>query len=105
MNGPGTQRATKIGCGVDPIIEGPENFMLPEIIVFVASTVFFILRLANRATRMAPWGWDDTTISIAWASPPPIQANKFPYETRLIWLPLSNNSSYSYLVSSFWELV
>ncbi|KAJ4417799.1 hypothetical protein N0V82_005965 [Gnomoniopsis sp. IMI 355080] len=63
-----TQRATKIGCGVTPVIEGPENFMLPEVIVFVASTVFFALRLANRATRMAPWGWDDTTISISWIS-------------------------------------
>ncbi|KAJ4392974.1 hypothetical protein N0V93_002178 [Gnomoniopsis smithogilvyi] len=63
-----TQRATNLGCGVTPVIEGAENFMLPEVIVFVASTLFFVLRLANRATRMAPWGWDDTTISISWLS-------------------------------------
>ncbi|CAN8097705.1 unnamed protein product [Discula destructiva] len=60
-----TARATNVGCGIEPTSDY-NSFMVPEVIVFGFSTLFFFLRLANRASRMAPWGWDDTTSSIAW---------------------------------------
>lgn len=64
-----TQAATKFGCGVVPT-QNFGSFMVPEIIVFVSSTLFFLLRLGNRFSRMAPWGWDDTTCAIAWVCRP-----------------------------------
>lgn len=60
-----TQRQTKLGCNVKPTLYYAD-FMVPETVVFALSTVFFCLRLANRASRMANWGWDDTTCVIAW---------------------------------------
>lgn len=53
------------GCGVTAV-DTRSGYAVMGIVLFCFNSFFFFLRLANRATRMAQWGWDDTTIVIAW---------------------------------------
>lgn len=57
------------GCGVTAM-DTRSGYAVMGIVLFCFNSVFFVLRLANRATRMAQWGWDDTTIVIAWVCVP-----------------------------------
>lgn len=44
----------------------PKNSLIAITVVLIAlQTIFFVLRMLCRIVRIAPWGWDDTTIVMA----------------------------------------
>lgn len=51
------------------------TFVLINILIFGVGSIFFWLRILSRVVGVAQWGWDDTTIAIAyvghWSSPGP----------------------------------
>lgn len=62
------KNATSNACGL-PEPNQDATLLALEVVLFGLQTMFFILRMLNRAVRMAPWGMDDTTITIAFVSP------------------------------------
>lgn len=55
-----------LGAGVKPENHYLEAPLTAQIVIFLLSTLFFSLRLANKGRRILPWCWDDTTCVIAW---------------------------------------
>lgn len=55
---------TANNCGLPE--PDPKNSLIAITVVLIAlQTIFFVLRMFCRWVRIAPWGWDDTTIVIA----------------------------------------
>lgn len=63
------QRAASISCDVqyEDFSDGLRTILVS---LFVFQSTFFMLRMASRITRLAPWGRDDTTILVAWVGFP-----------------------------------
>ncbi|KAI7782216.1 hypothetical protein LA080_013761 [Diaporthe eres] len=58
-----TQRVTSLGCGVT-YNDTTGSLKLLHYLLFASQTIFFILRMASRALKLAPWDLDDTTIVV-----------------------------------------
>lgn len=63
------KNATTHACGL-PEPNQDATLLALYVVLFGFQTVFFVLRMLNRAVRMAPWGLDDTTIVIPFVRHP-----------------------------------
>lgn len=63
------KRITATNCNLPIIDRGPIVTIL-QIVVTIIQDIFFIIRIASRILKLAPWGPDDTTIVIAWVRTP-----------------------------------
>ncbi|KAL2279609.1 hypothetical protein FJTKL_13298 [Diaporthe vaccinii] len=59
------KRITATNCNLPIIDRGPIVTIL-QIVVTIIQDIFFIIRIASRILKLAPWGPDDTTIVVAW---------------------------------------
>ncbi|KAK1984437.1 hypothetical protein LZ30DRAFT_432757 [Colletotrichum cereale] len=61
-----TKNQTDSACGVSPAeISHVMRYVRAFLLVF--PTIPLIMRIANKCMKISPWGWDDTTIMIAYA--------------------------------------
>ncbi|KAJ4393561.1 hypothetical protein N0V93_002773 [Gnomoniopsis smithogilvyi] len=58
------KNGTSLHCGL-PEANEVYTFTVITGVIISLQTVFFVLRMLCRAVRIAPWGWDDTTIVVA----------------------------------------
>lgn len=58
------KNATWSGCGF-PTHNADASMIGANVVCIVLIVTFFGLRMLSRAVKIAPWGWDDTTITIA----------------------------------------
>lgn len=63
------KRITATNCNLPIIDRGPIVTIL-QIVVTIIQDIFFLIRIASRILKLAPWGADDTTIVIAWVRTP-----------------------------------
>lgn len=61
------KNATWSGCGF-PEPNQDTSIIVVTAVVLSLQTIVFGLRMLCRAVRIAPWGWDDTTIVVAFVS-------------------------------------
>lgn len=55
------KNGTASNCGL-PETDPKDSLLAITIVLTTLQTIFFSLRMLCRAVRIAPWGWDDTTI-------------------------------------------
>ncbi|KAJ4414490.1 hypothetical protein N0V82_007887 [Gnomoniopsis sp. IMI 355080] len=60
------KNGTASSCG-QPEPTKDETLLIVTAFVISLQTIFFALRMLCRAVRIAPWGWDDTSIVVAFA--------------------------------------
>lgn len=58
---------TASNCGL-PEPNHDATLVAITVVLITLQTIFFALRMLCRAVRIAPWGWDDTTIVLAFVS-------------------------------------
>lgn len=63
------KNATWSGCGF-PVHNRDSSLTATIIVLSVIPSLLFILRMLSRAVKIAPWGWDDSTIVVAYVSRP-----------------------------------
>lgn len=64
---PAVENISRAQCGI-PETNHDASVIAQTLVHFFLQTIFFGLRMLCRAVRIAPWGWDDTTIVIAYVS-------------------------------------
>ncbi|CAN8098244.1 unnamed protein product [Discula destructiva] len=61
------KNATWSGCGF-PEQDQSNTILAFTVVLFVLQLLFFGARMLARVVKLAPWGWDDTTITIAFVT-------------------------------------
>lgn len=59
------QRFNAATCHL-PVNDRSQDIVVMTIIFTTMNLVFFSFKMVSRLTRLAPWGWDDTTVLIGW---------------------------------------
>ncbi|KAK1990023.1 CFEM domain-containing protein [Colletotrichum falcatum] len=60
-----TKNETLAACGV-PVVRHDDVFQVLRGVLFALPTFFIVVRIINKYYQLSPWGWDDTTIMVAY---------------------------------------
>ncbi|EFQ31270.1 CFEM domain-containing protein [Colletotrichum graminicola M1.001] len=58
-------------CGV-PMVQRESPIACIQVALFIFTTLVIVTRIAHKCMKISPWGWDDTTVMVAFAVLTPI---------------------------------